>query len=112
MKTINNYVKNREARAIIKAIAFVGYIALGVIWWGAYLTISLIYHFLCDMVEAILYWLEEIAAARYKLQQLHKKLSYFEMIIIVIGTITILVVLGCIMYFLLFSFTVIIPTGY
>ncbi len=111
-KTINNYVRNPEARFLIKTVAFVGYVALGMIWWGTYLIISLIYHFLCDMVEAILYCLDEIAAVRYKLQQLHKRFSYFELCLIVIGSIVILTLLGLVMYFLMFSFTVIIPTGY
>lgn len=109
---LNYYVRNPEARLLIRTVAFIGYIVLGVIWWGAYLIISLLYQFLCNVIEGIFYCLEGIAAARYKLQQLHKKLSYFEMLIIVIGATVILAVLGFVMYFLLFSFTVIIPTGY
>lgn len=107
--TLNHYVKSPEARFLIRTVAFVGYIVLGIIWWGAYLIISLIHQFLCDLVEIIFLCLEGVAAARYKLQQLHKKLSYFEMTLIAIGTIAILTVLGFIMYGLMFAFTVIIP---
>lgn len=108
-KNLNSYVRNPEARFLIRLVAAIGYIILGACWWIAYLTIMLIYQVLCDMVEILFICLESIAAARYKLQQLHKKLSYFEMLIIAIGTIAILTMLGFIMYGLMFAFTVIIP---
>lgn len=108
-KNLNSYVRNPEARFLIRLVAFIGYIILGAIWWVAYLAIMLLHQIVCDLVEILFICLEGIAAARYKLQQLHKKLSYFEMLIIAIGTIAILAVMGFIMYGILFAFTVIIP---
>lgn len=111
-KNLNYYVRNPEARFLIRTIAFVGYVVLGIVWWVLYGLVTLIYHLVCDVIETLFIIMETLAAVRYKLQQLHHHFSYFEMMIIAIGTIAILTVLGFIMYFLMFSFTVIIPTGY
>ena len=112
MKTINYYVKDRRARFLIKLIAAAGYIVIGILWWTLYGITTVLYHLVCDVIETLFAALEALAAVRYKLQQLHKRFSYFELCLILIGSIVILTLLGLVMYFLMFSFTVIIPTGY
>lgn len=112
MKTINNYIKDRRVRFMIKLIAAAGYVVLGSLWWIAYGIVTLLYRFVCDVLETLFIIMESLAAVRYKLQQLHHRFSYFEMMVIAISTIAILAVLGFVIYFLMFSFTVIIPTGY
>lgn len=109
---LNHYIKNPEARFLIRLIAAVGYIIIGVLWWTLYGLTTVLYHIVCDAIETLFAMLETLATARYRLKQLHKKLSYFEMTLIAIGSIVIFTLLGLVMYFLMFSFTVIIPTGY
>ena len=112
MKTINYYVKDRRVRTLIKFIAATGYVVLGALWWILYGLTTIFYQLICELIESLFALLETCAAVRYKLKQLHHHFSYFEMMIIAIGTIVILTLLGLVMYFLMFSFTVIIPTGY
>lgn len=108
MKTINYYVKNRKARFIIRIIAATGYVILGALWWTMYGLITILYHLTCEVIETLFVFVEGLAAARYKLQQLHKSFSYLEMILIALGCTVITIA----MISLLWMLTIIVPAGY
>ena len=94
-KTINYYIRDRRARFMIKLIAAAGYVVLGSLWWIAYGIISLLYHFVCDVLETLFIIMESLAAVRYKLQQLHKRFSYFELCLIVISNVLLNIFVHC-----------------
>lgn len=107
-KTINYYIKDRRARFMIKLIAAAGYIVIGILWWTLYGITTVLYHLVCDVIETLFAALETLAAARYRLKQLHQRFSYFEMLIMGISFIAMMLL----MVSLLWIFAVIIPTGY
>jgi cation transport ATPase len=86
--TLNYYVKSPEARLFIRAIAFLGYIALGVIWWVLYLTMGFLYQLLQELIETLGVLLEGISEFRRRLEELHKEMPYGEMMLRAIGTMT------------------------
>ena len=108
MKTLNSYVRNKKARFVIRIFAAAGYAVFGIVWWAAYGLITLLYHLTCDVIETLFIMIEGLAAARYKLQQLHKHLSYFEMLILLIGSIAVMTIMTS----LLWMIALIVPTGY
>lgn len=108
MKTINNYIKDRRARFLIKIVAATGYVILGTLWWILYGLTTLFYQIICDVIETLFTLLECLTAARYKLKQLHKRFSYFEMLILGAAFIAMMFA----MISLLWMATVIVPTGY
>ena len=107
-KTINYYVKDRRARFLIKFIAAVGYVVLGSLWWITYGVVTLLYHFICEILETLFIIMESLAAVRYKLRKLHKHFSYFEMLILFLGSVAII----SMMISLLWILAVIVPAGY
>ena len=107
-KTINYYVKNPKVRVLIKLVAAVGYVVLGLVWWMLYGFITLLYHLTCEVIETLFMIMEGLAAVRYKLQQLHHRFSYFEMVIMALG----IIVMMTAMVSLLWIVTIIVPTGY
>lgn len=107
-KTINYYVKDRRARFLIKFIAAAGYVVLGVVWWVLYELITLLYHLTCEVIETLFVLLEGLSAIRCKLRLLHKRFSYFEMLILFLGFMATMAA----MISLLWLVTVIVPTGY
>jgi hypothetical protein len=60
------------------------------------------------VIETLFVFVEGLAAARYKLQQLHKSFSYLEMILIALGCTAITTA----MISLLWMLAIIVPAGY
>lgn len=107
-RTLNHYVKNPEARFVIRIVAAIGYVIIGIAWWVLYGLVTLLYYLVCEVIETLFVFVEGLAAARYKLRQLHKSFSYFEMIIIALGCILLTIA----MISLLWMLTIIVPVGY
>lgn len=107
-KTINDYVKNPRARFLIRIVAAAGYVILGSLWWITYGVVTLLYHFVCEILETLFIIMESLAAVRYKLKKLHKHFSYFEMLILFLGSVAIM----SMMISLLWILAVIVPAGY
>lgn len=88
-KNLNSYVKNKEARNFIKGLALIGYVLIGVLWWALYLSIILVHRIVSDAKEAMESFRDFIVDSVYAIKYLHKKYSYFDMLMIVVGTATI-----------------------
>ena len=86
--TLNHYVKSPEARFFIRLVAAVGYVVIGLIWWVLFLILDFTYQLLQELVEALTIILESISEIKYRFEELHKSMSYSEMLLRVIGTVT------------------------
>lgn len=106
--TLNYYVKSPEARFVIRIIAAIGYVVIGVVWWVLYGLVTLLYRLTCEAIESLFVFMEGLAALRDKLKRLHRRLSYFEMAILFIGIIAMMLA----MVSLLWIIAVIVPAGY
>lgn len=96
--TLNDYVKSPEARFFIRLVAAVGYVVIGLIWWVLFLILDFTYQLLQELVEALTIILESISEIKYRFEELHKSMSYSEMLLRVIGTVTALT-LGVIAFY-------------
>ncbi len=97
--TLNYYIKSPEARLLIRAVAFLGYIAIGVTWWILYLAMDFVYQLLQELVEALTLLLGAVSEVKCRLEELHKNMSYAEMLLHVVGTVTALT-LGIIAFYI------------
>ena len=111
-KNLNSYVKNPKARFIIRIIAFIGYVILKIQWWVLYHTIEIIFQVFNDLKSMMEEFKELIEESIISFKQLHKKYSYFDMLLIAVGTIILLAAMLVVLYGLMFVFTLLIPTGY
>lgn len=99
---LNHYVKNQEARAFIRFFAAIGYILLAAVWWAAYGAATILEKILCYLAETIYIAMQAVLAFKHKLKLLHKRLSYFEMIVIAVGgTVAILIGIAALYIFVL-----------
>lgn len=109
MKTLNTYVKNQEARNFIRGLALIGYILLGVLWWAFYLFIIVVHRIISDVKEAMESFRDFITDGIYAIKYLHKKYSYFDMLMIAIGTIVIATFFAACIYVFVLCCTLAIP---
>jgi len=92
-------VKSPEARLFIRVIAFVGYITLGILWWTLFLLMDFVYQLLQELVSALTVLLGAVSEVKCRLEELHKNMSYAEMLLRVVGTVTALT-LGIIAFYI------------
>ena len=109
MKTINAYVKNKEVRNFIKGLALIGYLLIGILWWALYLLIIVSHKIISDAKEAMESFRDFIADGIHSIKYLHKKYSYFDMLMIAIGTVAIAVFFAIGIYVFVLCCTLAIP---
>lgn len=97
--TLNHYVKSPEARLFIRLIAAIGYVVIGIVWWVLFLILDFAYRLLQELVETLTILLVSISEIKYRFEELHKNMSYSEMLFRVIGTVTALT-LGVLAYYI------------
>lgn len=107
-RTLNYYVKSPEARLFIRLVAAVGYVAIGLLWWVMYITMDFLYRLLQELITALMIVLESVSEIRYRLEEIHKNMSYAEMLLRVIGTMTALT-LGIIAFYIFVVAITLIP---
>jgi hypothetical protein len=107
-RTLNNYVKNPEARFVIRIVAAIGYVVIGLVWWVLYGFVTMLYRLTCEAIESLFIFMEGLAAVRHKLRQLHKHFSYFEIALLFIGSVAMMLA----MVSLLWILAIIVPAGY
>lgn len=106
---LNYYIKSKEARAFIRFFAAIGYILLAAVWWAAYGAATIAEKVLCYLAETIYIAMQAVSAFKYKLKLLHRKLSYFEMLVIAFGTIA-AILIGIIgLYMFILAMTLMAP---
>lgn len=106
---LNYYIKSKEARAFIRFLAAIGYVLLAAVWWAAYGAATILEKVLCYLAETFYIGLQAVLAFKHKLKQLHKKLSYFEMILIAVGTMTAILIGITALYVFILAMTLMTP---
>lgn len=109
MKTLNTYVRNKEVRNFIKGLALIGYILIGILWWVLYLLIIVLHRVISDVKDTMESFRDFITDGIYAIKYLHKKYSYFDMLMIAIGTIAIAIFFAACIYVFVLCCTLGIP---
>ena len=106
---LNYYIKNQGARALIRFFAAIGYILLAAMWWIAYGAATILEKVLCYLAETIYIAIQAVLAFKHKLKLLHRKLSYFEMIVAAVGTMVAILVGIIGLYVFILAMTLMAP---
>ena len=111
-KNLNSYVKNPKVRFLIRIIAFVGYIILRILWAILYIIVKEVFQIFSDLKSMMEEFKELIDSSIESFKKLHKKYSYFDMLLIAIGTTILILAMLAILYGLMIILTLPIPAGY